>query len=265
MFDNVATTYDDTFTSTQVGSLLRKMVWNYLDEVLLIDNPLRILELNCGTGEDAIYLAIKNHSVTATDQSHQMVDVANKKIKSQNLQASATAITCDIKNIAKIEHAEKYDLIFSNFGGLNCVNSQDLKKLSVDLKEITKPNARFIAVVMTKFCLWESLYFAFKLQPANIFRRNTNEALPVKIGNVIVNTWYYSPYSWISLFNDNFEKICLRPIGTFLPPSYLDPFFENKQKLLRSLYSLDNLTFQIPGLAYIADHFLIDMKLKNQF
>lgn len=263
MFDEVAKTYDKTFTSTRVGALLREMVWSYLKEVLPGNTSLNILELNCGTGEDAIHFAKNGHNVTATDISSQMIEIANNKIKSSEFTSSIRTITCDFRNILEIEHSKKYDLVFSNFGGLNCVDSFELRELSTNLKKILKPNARFVAIVMTKFCLWESIYFSLKLEPSKIFRRNTSQALEVKLGNTIVNTWYYSPLNWNAIFGNDFEKICLRPVGAFLPPSYLDPFFIKKQKTLNGLYSIEKMSFNIPALAYLSDHFLMDMKLKK--
>ncbi|MEZ5195384.1 MAG: methyltransferase domain-containing protein [Bacteroidales bacterium] len=262
MFDEIAKTYDETFTSTRVGKMLREMVWEYFYEILPQNTALNILELNCGTGEDAIYFAKMGHRVTATDLSEQMIEVFNEKIKNSEFDSMIRARTCDFRNILDIEHPEKYDLVFSNFGGLNCVDTHDLKNLSSDLNRILNPNARFIAVVMTRFCLWESLYFLAKINFANAFRRNTSKSLEVKLGNNIVNTWYYSPANWDLIFGKYFEKINMRPIGFFLPPSYLDPFFVNKPALLSNLFSLDKKVFKIPSLAYISDHFLMDMKMR---
>lgn len=57
-------------------------------------------------------------------------------------------------------------LILSDFGGLNCMPSESLKKLSLDLQGLISKNGCFIAVVMSRFCWWEIFYFLLKGQPA---------------------------------------------------------------------------------------------------
>ena len=53
-FDASATTYDTSFTNTEIGRLQRRRVYKYLNRYLNTSEPLNILELNCGTGEDAL-------------------------------------------------------------------------------------------------------------------------------------------------------------------------------------------------------------------
>ena len=66
-FDGVADRYDVEFTDTAVGRALRSVVWSRL--VTVFRPSQRILELGCGTGEDAIRLAMAGMSVVATDPS----------------------------------------------------------------------------------------------------------------------------------------------------------------------------------------------------
>ena len=69
-FDIMAETYDADFTYTTIGALQRQQVWNHLQDILKKGAPeMNILEINCGTGEDAIKLARLGHTVTATDRS----------------------------------------------------------------------------------------------------------------------------------------------------------------------------------------------------
>ncbi len=83
MFENAALTYDQDFTFSNIGKLLRKRVWDYMDTIIEPGSQLNILELNCGTGEDAIRFAKHGHRVIATDLSKEMVSITSEKVKTK--------------------------------------------------------------------------------------------------------------------------------------------------------------------------------------
>ena len=262
MFDPVANTYDQSFTHSQIGILQRASVMAYMDTILPTDKSLRILELNCGTGEDAVYFAKKGHHVTATDLSEEMVDVAKQKFIAHGLEDLVETFPMDIREISRVQFKVEFDLIFSDFGGLNCLSVPELKKLSDDLVSLLKTGGRLIAVIMPKNCLWENLYFTAKLEWGKVFRRNTDKMLPVNVGTHDIPTWYFSPSGIEHILGANFEKIAQKPIGFAVPPSYMEPFFAKKKKTLKMLGKMENKLNGISGLAPFSDHFLIDMVLR---
>lgn len=56
-FDDLAAGNDAAFTDSSIGREMRAIVWRRLDALFQPD--MRILELNCGTGEDAGRLALR--------------------------------------------------------------------------------------------------------------------------------------------------------------------------------------------------------------
>jgi ubiquinone/menaquinone biosynthesis C-methylase UbiE len=74
VFDTLAPGYDACFTESVLGRTLRRTVWSWLDGVFAPGD--RVLELNCGTGEDALHLATRGVQLVATDASAPMLDVA---------------------------------------------------------------------------------------------------------------------------------------------------------------------------------------------
>ena len=54
-WDGTADTYDQVFPETLVGKAQRNAVWRELDRAF--QSGQRVLELNCGTGIDAVHLA----------------------------------------------------------------------------------------------------------------------------------------------------------------------------------------------------------------
>lgn len=262
MFDDVAHQYDQDFTHTQIGKAQRRLVLNYL-KTLLPQRPIKILELNCGTGEDAIWFAQQGHQVIATDASETMIEVAEKKLKSENLSHQVRFAVLNILDISIWDNNEKFDLIFSNFGGLNCLCSENLRSLAAILQTKLTSNGRFIAVVMGRWCLIESGYFLTKFKFNEMFRRNGTQPLRVKVGPSEVLTWYYHPGEFQSLFAEQFHKVYQMPVGSLIPPSFLEPFFQNRAEVLKRLAKAEDMLIKIPLFAYISDHFLMDFQKRN--
>ncbi len=76
-FDALAPSYDDDFTHQPIGKILRTTVHNRL--LRHFSAGQHILEIGCGTGEDALFLGERGINVTATDVSDAMLDVSREK------------------------------------------------------------------------------------------------------------------------------------------------------------------------------------------
>ena len=82
-FDAVAERYDETFTSSIIGRAQRAVVWKELEKTFRAGD--RVLEIGCGTGADACFLADRGVYVTATDASAQMIEVTSRRIRTNGL------------------------------------------------------------------------------------------------------------------------------------------------------------------------------------
>jgi ubiquinone/menaquinone biosynthesis C-methylase UbiE len=259
-FDSAAQYYDETFSDSEIGKLQRSRVWNYLISILP-NISLNILELNCGTGEDAIWFANKGHRVLATDISEKMIRIARVKVEQFNISDKIILQQLDINEINKASFTNRFDLVFSNFGGLNCLTEHELIILSEKLKHLLNPTGRFIAVVMPDFCMIESIYFFSKFRFNQIIRRKRMQH--VKINNSIVNTYYYNPKRFNGYFKNEFTLNKTVSIGLTLPPSYLNNFFAKKTNTLKVLNTTENIFGNNLFSASISDHYLIDLIVKK--
>ncbi len=258
-FDAYAKNYDAHFTHTSIGRMQRGFVIGWLARYLT--SPKKILEINCGTGEDAVQLALLGHSILATDASEKMIKEARKKnLSNQN---STVKFECtNFNSLNKNFNSQKFDIIFSNFGGLNCADEEELSKLSADFGELLNGNGKLFFVVMGRACKWEQLYFLLKGNLEKAFRRKSSEGVLTQIGEVAFNTYYYSPSELRTIFGEHFDLEFKRPIGLFVPPSFLQPFFENKLWLLKILGLLDYSLTYFSFLSNWADHYVIVLSKK---
>lgn len=255
-FDIAAQNYDTTFTHTVIGKLQRELVYGHLSSILKNETK-TILEINCGTGEDAIWLAKQNFEVVATDISAEMIAVSKSKSDLKNLSFQQA----DINDLSEVFPGTKFDLIFSNFGGLNCLSKNELSTFFKTATGLLTENGHLILVVMPKNTLWEQFYFLLKGDFKNIFRRKKEFAV-ANVGNENVKTYYHNPKELEKLSKASFKPNQVKPIGFFVPPSYLEPFFKNKPNGISLLSQMENLIKNQSFLAQYADHYLIELQKK---
>lgn len=262
-FDSAAVSYDSDFTFSLIGKAQRDIVHNYLEEVLAGQKNLRILELNCGTGEDALFFAKKGCNVLATDFSEEMLKTAERKIESAGFQERICLGKIDINDLPLKTFEERFDIIFSNFGGINCITRDNLKELPGTFKRILMPSGRIILVILPSLTLWEFFYFTMKAKFGEAARRWNRSGIDVRVKGSLIRTYYYSPAEIKKIFSDYFATAAVRPVGFFIPPSYLENYFRKKPALLQKLKRMEQVTKNISMLSSFSDHFLIDMRLKG--
>ncbi len=251
-FDRAASEYDQTFTNTLVGKEQRRQVFEALAKDQL-DQEQKILEINCGTGVDAKYLAAQGNDVLATDFSQAMIDTAKINFPNGNF------MQLDMMRIHELP--ENYSLIFSNFGGLNCLSPDDLKQFITNAYEKLEKDGHLALVIMGKRCFWDNAYLFLKGKWSSIGRRNTLKPIEVSLGQDSVKTWYFSPKEVKGFAQEHYHIKRLKPIGLYVPPSYMAPFFENRRWLF-SLFKLKDRFVRFSFLSNFSDHYYICLQKK---
>jgi ubiquinone/menaquinone biosynthesis C-methylase UbiE len=258
-FDGIAADYDAQFTYTCVGREQRGAVHHYLNAILKAKPIGNALELNGGTGEDALWLAKQGIAVTCTDVSPQMVAQMERKSHLSRQDDKVTALVAGFDEIHQLP-AGPYDLVFSNFGGLNCVPPSDLRDVAQDISGLTQAGSRVVIVMISNNCLLESLYFVSKFKFREAFRRWKGKAVTWLDNEHSQMTWYPSRRRLIKAFGPQWKVRAVRPIGMWVPPSYLEPFVQRHPALFSRLCKWDQSARDIALAARFSDHFLIDFE-----
>ena len=260
-FDHI-TTNDTVFTPGAIGQFQRKQVWDYLSEVTTSLNSLDILELNCGSGDDALLFGDKDFNIIATDISTEMLKVSDTKSPQYSLQHTISTKYLDLDSFNENLFQKKFDLIFSNFGGISSISPDTLRRFMQRVPSVLAPGGRFIAVVMPRFCLWESLYFLSRCQFRKIFRRWTKAETEGFAPHGSLKTWFYRPSEIISWSKERFKVVRIKPVGFALPPLCFENVFTFRKGLLLRLNSIEQRLNRMPLFTRVADHFLIDLQLR---
>ena len=255
-FDNYAAAYDSHFTDSLAGKAQRELVHNFLRQ--LADKKKSVLEVNAGTGEDALHLSEGFAKWLCSDISSSMLEVCRNKLL---FKAKCGVMESSIQEIEK-NVSEKFDLVFSNFGGLNCLDADEIRSFAASCFNIVNANGELVLVIMGRKCLWEKFYFRVKRNFAAAKRRMSPGSIPVNIEGALCNTWYYSPDEIKEIFAGHFSVRACRPVGFFIPPSYLNPFFQRHPVLFSALKKMESLVSRMSWLSNYSDHFLIHLQKK---
>ena len=245
-FNQVAAQYDLQFTNTTIGRLQRGRIWKYLDATFA-GKTLDILELNCGTGEDALFFARQGHKVLATDDSFAMLENAKAKLKLNNQPLSLTFQRLDLRNPSYL--SQKFDLIFSNFGGVNCLSPTEVKNLAEFTSGQLKRGGHCIFVIMPQSTVMAKWYRRMKGQEEIYNQRKNPNGITVKLGDRHVQTYFYNSETMIQ-YLDKLDLVTAFSVG--LIPSYF-----NKSKYLKILISIDHLFSIFKLNPNFSDHYLI--------
>jgi SAM-dependent methyltransferase len=235
IFDRIAPDYDRLWTGAPVGRAQREGFWRQAQPYL--ENSPRVLDVGCGTGEDALRLMATGADVTAIDISPRMVAIARSRGVSARVLAA--------ERIGELEGP--FDAVISNFGALNCVAS--LSDLGAPLARILNPGGHAILCLLSRFCLWETLWFFCKLDPAKAARRWSGEN---SAGGARVS---YPSVSRVRRdLSPHFTLVGRFGIGIFVPPSYVPPVPRRCLDLARRA---DARVSALPGIRSMGDHTLL--------
>jgi ubiquinone/menaquinone biosynthesis C-methylase UbiE len=256
-FDAVAARYDETFTSSVIGRAQRGAVWRELAKTFRPGD--RILEIGCGTGVDACFLAERNIRVVACDLSVQMIDVASRKVQQKGLQRLVRPLVLRAEDIADLPAGELFEGAFSNFGALNCV--ADLNRVARGLARLLKPGATAVLCWMGPYCIWEMLWHLGHWNRDKAFRRFKLEGVSARIANgPFVHVHYPSVTTLARAFAPDFRLTSVRGIGVAVPPSYLEPSARRHPRLLQMCKQFDSLLGSCPGIRSLGDHVLVRLQ-----
>ncbi|HXY06614.1 MAG TPA: class I SAM-dependent methyltransferase [Terriglobales bacterium] len=256
-FDAVAVRYDETFTWSQIGRAQRASVWSELAKTFGPGD--RILEIGCGTGVDACFLAERGVRVLACDSSSQMIAVTTRRIQDQGHQKLVQPLLLRAEDIATLRSGESFNGAFSNFGALNCV--ADLRRLACDLARLLQPGSVALLCWMGSCCLWELVWYLAQGNVDKAFRRWNRKGTRARLADGAFVDVYYSPVRLLArTFAPEFRLTSFQGIGVAVPPSYLEDWARRHPRLFRLCQRADSCMGRGVGVRALGDHVLVRLQ-----
>jgi SAM-dependent methyltransferase len=254
VFDTLAPDYDARFTESTLGRKLRPAVWRWLDRTFAPGE--RVLELNCGTGEDAVHLATRGVQVLATDGSRGMLNIARAKIRDSRFDGSIELRRLEIERLGDLaaESAGPLDGAFSNFGGFNCV--ADLPRAAQSLAALLKPGARVVLCLMGPLVPWEWAWFLAHGQASKVLRRLGASGVAWRG----ITVWYPSIRVVRRAFAPRFFVRRVGGLGVLLPPTYAEGWAHRHPHLVERLDRWERRIEEWPIVPSFGDHYLLELE-----
>jgi SAM-dependent methyltransferase len=252
-FDTLANTYDLDFSASPLARHLRARVHARLQAAF--PPGTHTLELGCGTGDDALFMAQQGVHVLATDSSPQMLNATRRKTQHN---ANVTVAPLDLQALPQgfAHEWSLFDGVYSNFGPLNCLT--DWRLLAEWLAARMPAGGRALFGVMAPFCLWEVAWHAAHAEFRVAFRRLGRSSFQPAYETGIIPIAYPSVRRLSADFAPYFRRVNVYPLGLLLPPSDVYGVIERRPLWLRRLIRWDDRLSRYGVLSNFADHYWIE-------
>lgn len=255
-FDAVAADYDASFSNRRIAQILRATVRRRARPH--ISSGCNVLEIGCGTGEDAIWFAEQGCKVLATDVSEKMLAVTRQKLSntSESTGGKVELALLDASNpsLPKEYETSTFDLIFSNFGVLNCVAQLDV--FARFAEEHLRDDGLLVANLMNRYCVWETVHGLLRGNIKRAFRRWSGHATWSGSGQQL-DVYYPTVREVKRAFSPEFRLREVTGIGVFLPPSDQFDAVEPHTRLTRTMARFDKALAPWWPFNRLGDHVLL--------
>lgn len=215
-----------------------------------------ILELNAGSGVDAVHLAQQGYFVHATDIAPGMLARLRDKVDRLGLRQRVSVQECSYTDLSQVQGGP-FDAVFSDMGGLNCI--ADLSPVIRELPKVLRPGGLVIWVLMPPVCLWEMA----EILRGNVrlaFRRFSRAGTHSHLEGLYFNVHYFSPGQVLRWFGKDYRRVALEGLSVITPTA------ESKHLALRfpRLYAVlawldDRLSAHIPWSGW-GDFYILSLR-----
>jgi len=220
----------------------------------------RILELNAGSGVDAVHLAQQGYTIHATDVAPGMLARFQDKVQRLGLQQRVTLQQCSFTELDKMQ-AGPFDAVFSDMGGLNCID--DLSPVIRSLPGVLRPGGMVTWVLMPPVCLWEMAEI-LRGHPRLAFRRLSRKGTRSHLEGLYFNVHYFSPRQVRDWFGADYAVLELEGLSVITPTAESKNLARRHPRIYNALSWLDDrLAPRMPWSGW-GDFFIISLRYQPE-
>jgi ubiquinone/menaquinone biosynthesis C-methylase UbiE len=215
----------------------------------------RVLDVGCGTGIDAFFLAGRYIHVTAIDISPEMIGRLRGRIATEGLADRIDARVLAVQDVSALE-GQRFDGLISAFAGLSTL--PDLSGFAHDAARLVRPGGHLVLHLLNRFSLWEWLGY--------LSRRNWRSARQVGRvrsrqftigGQPVQHTLYFADEAYRGYFARDFALREAYALGALRPPHTVQRI---PRALVRGLEWLDVRTGTWPLLEHAGRFWVLHLQ-----
>ena len=254
-FDRAAASYDETFEALPGTARVRRIVHTLLLRHFHPGDT--ILELNAGTGTDAVHLASRGIRVHATDASPAMIREMQRKVNAHGFGNLVTTQLLAFDGVASLK-GHLYDGVLSDMGGLNCL--QDMVPLLQTLKDLVRPGGYLVLCFMPDCSLWDTFAFGLRGDWRNARRRRNPNGCLASVEGAAVRTYYHSPRKVVRACLPGLVHVSTTGLNFFTPPPSSVGAYTKLRPVLPLLERLEDLFAPYPPFNAMGDHTVVVLR-----
>jgi len=255
MFDRFAPEYDEGFHTNRVGTFMRQ-VWGSILETHARPGD-RLLDVGCGTGEDAIRLAGHGCQVHCVDISPNMISIAREKAAHAGV-GPAVTFECSSFEDPSLASKSLFDGVYSGFGSLNF--TADLANVLANLRQKVREHGWLIAMVSNTASHWDILTRLLTGKPGWAFDRIRGVPTEITSQHGSSGIRFFSRRFFLDTADEaGFSVLFSRPLGCLIPPAYLAETPLGSSIWLRMADRIERITHKLPVLRSSGDFLVVGL------
>jgi ubiquinone/menaquinone biosynthesis C-methylase UbiE len=210
-YDRIAAGYD---AQVQGDDWMRRVL--HAHYARLFGPGQRVLDVGCGTGIDALFLAQRGVRVVAMDISEAMIGELRVKLATAAGAERIDARVLAVEDLGQLTD-QRFDGLISAFAGLSAL--EDLHQFARDAAVLVRPGGRLVCHLLNRFSLWECLGYLSHADwhAARQVGRLRSREFTIG-GRAVRHRLYFADELYRSVFAERFALRDAYALGSLRPP-----------------------------------------------
>lgn len=221
-----------------------------------------LLDIGCGTGQEALMFAQAGYSVLGIDVSPAMIRQAQTKAAVHGIRRGISFRTLAAGQLDQLDERGPFQGAYASQGTLNTEPS--LSNVARNLHALLEPGAPFVATVMSRRCAFELIWKLLHRQPRRTLPRRPGwHETRAGASGVVAVAHFYTPREFAKIFTSYFVVESVQAFPLWLPPVHMHEILTQQPENLARWERWDRRMRRYPGFRAWGDHFLMVLRRRG--
>lgn len=250
-WDAYADTYATLLVPHTVYYLTKEVIHRQIDDLIPSGRPVRVLDLNCGVGNDFPFFLARGWKITGCDGSVGMLNKAYDKYRSHIESGQVSLYHGSLEDLDERSFPGlTFDLVYSVTGGYAYVSDDRMRAVDEVLGQYLAPDGLMVTAHLNSFCASDLIYQLLHARVRPAFRRLRCN-IPVQIKGREYRMFLRGKNKISQLKPPNLESLSCWPLLWLTPPYQTG--YQPARWTYRMLRAIEMGTRHLSPLALIAD------------